>query len=154
MISYDLLPKQGVNARKNVTVIGNQYIFNYPCENTSDCTDYIVQLSHGTYKFELYGASGGSARNKVSSYRNKNKVCILDEIVQQFHGNTECFQQDSIGGAGGYLSATITIRSSITSFFTIGGKGIFGKKGDMSETIECFKKENMQPGGYLSLIHI
>ncbi|EAX89105.1 hypothetical protein TVAG_442620 [Trichomonas vaginalis G3] len=148
MISYELLTKQGVNASKNVTVIGNQYIFNYPCENTSDCTDYIVQLSHGTYKFELYGASGGSARDKVSSFRNKNKTCILDEIVEQFHGNTECFQQDSIGGAGGYVSGIITIRTSITSFFTIGGKGVFGKKGDSYSTIGCFKKENMQPGGY------
>ena len=84
MISYDLLPKQGVNAKKNVTVIGNQYIFNYPCDNTSFCTDYIVQLSHGTYKFELYGASGGSARNKVSSY---TKLFISCNLIYPFHSN-------------------------------------------------------------------
>ncbi|EAY09823.1 glycine-rich protein, putative [Trichomonas vaginalis G3] len=148
MISYELLQKDGVVANENVSVNGNQYIFDYPCENTSFCTKYVVKLPRGTYQFELYGASGGSVRGRVSSYRDKNKNCILSNIVEIFHGNAECFQKDSIGGAGGYLSATLKLQSPITTFLTIGGRGVYGKKSDESATKNCFKKENMQPGGY------
>ncbi|KAI5505953.1 glycine-rich protein family [Trichomonas vaginalis G3] len=148
MISYELQQKSDVNASKNVSINGRQYIFDFPCDDTSICTDYVVRLPRGTYKFELYGASGGSARGKVSSYRYENKSCISEETVRLMHGNTECIQQDSIGGAGGYLSGTITLKHPTLSYFTIGGKGVFGyKPGYMTEE-ENFQKENMQPGGY------
>ena len=35
------------------------YILNYPCENQTICTPYIVTLSRNKYKFELWGAEGG-----------------------------------------------------------------------------------------------
>ncbi|EAY09824.1 gp13, putative [Trichomonas vaginalis G3] len=148
MISYELISKQDVNAKEKVFVKDNQLIFDYPCENSSHCTDYIVHMPRGTYKFELYGASGGSSRGNVSSYRDKNKICIPDDIVKLFHGNTECFQENSIGGAGGYLSAVIRLNHPIPTYFTLGGKGVFGyKPGTMTEE-QNFEKDNMQPGGY------
>ena len=148
MISYELVNKSGISANVKVFQSGNQYLFDYPCDSTSDCTDYAVNLTKGTYKFELFGASGGSSKDKVSSFRFSNTSCISPLLVRMYGGNVDCYPGNSIGGAGGYLSAQISLRSPVKAYFTLGGRGIFGHKLESELNTACFEKINMQPGGY------
>ncbi|EAY09825.1 glycine-rich protein, putative [Trichomonas vaginalis G3] len=148
MISYELVNKTGVSANVNVLQSGNQYIFDYPCKSTSECTDYFVHLPRGTYKFELFGSSGGSSKGHVSSYRYSQTNCISPLLVKLYGGNVDCYLNNSIGGAGGYLSAQISLQSPVQAFFTLVGRGIFGHKTDNPCSPSSFEKGNMQPGGY------
>ena len=131
-----------------VKVSENKYTFEYPCESTFDCTDYIIHLPRGTYKFELYGASGGSSQGNVSSYRFPTDQCILDETVHNVGGNTICLRKPNVGGAGAYISGIITLNKDIISYATIGGKGQFKYKIQQSNNDDCYLKNNMIEGGY------
>ena len=148
MIKYSLYNESHYEARLKVTEIRNKYIFEYPCENNHDCTDYVITFSPGVYKFELYGASGGSSTGHVSSYRYPNGSCIEDKIVESVKGNTKCLRQSSLGGAGAYISGTIYLSNETISYATIGGRGIFDYKIQEEATKQCYAKENMTEGGY------
>ena len=78
----------------------NQYLFNYPCESTTECVPFRVRLKPGKYVFELWGAQGGNSREL----------------------NVETIRQNS-GGKGSYVRGTITFTNFITLYFYIGGKG-------------------------------
>lgn len=106
------------------------------------------QIQYGVYKFELYGASGGSARNVVSTYRFENNTCISDAVVRRYNGNTACLQMSSIGGAGGYISGKIRIPRETVTFLTVGGKGIYSHTLIEMSTARCFSRKYMIPGGY------
>ncbi|EAX96337.1 hypothetical protein TVAG_066340 [Trichomonas vaginalis G3] len=147
MIKYSLYNESHYEARLKVTEIRNKYIFEYPCENNHDCTDYVITFSPGVYKFELYGASGGSSTGHVSSYRYPNGSCIEDEIVESVKGNVKCLRQPSLGGAGAYISGTIYLSNETIAYATIGGRGIYKLKSFKNVT-ECYAKENMTEGGY------
>ena len=121
MISASLVNESFLGAKSNVKFNKTHYTFDYPCESNSECTDYKLILEPDTYKFELYGALGGSMSNSVSSYRFSNNSCIPNEIVQKYHGNTQCIRKASVGGAGGYIAGTIHLSKQTVTFLTIGG---------------------------------
>ncbi|EAX93895.1 hypothetical protein TVAG_131830 [Trichomonas vaginalis G3] len=148
MISASLVNESVVGAKSNVKFNKTHYIFDYPCDSNSECTDYKLILEPGAYKFELYGASGGSRTNEVSSYRFSDNNCIEDEIVQKYRGNTKCIRTASVGGAGGYISHTIQLMNQTVTFLTLGGRGIYGHKIMEYGTPNCFVKQNMVSGGY------
>ena len=60
MIKSYLLNSSVKYAKLNVKHENNSYIFEYPCVNYYECTYYVFEMQPGIYKFELYGASGGS----------------------------------------------------------------------------------------------
>lgn len=149
MLKYYLLNASKPNSKINVSKTNNMYIFDYPCESTFDCTDYVLDISPGVYKFEVYGASGGSDNGQVSSFRFPDGSCISDERVKKVNGNTKCIQKSSIGGAGGYISGIIRISYKIQAFATIGGRWIFGYKiKNVHTTPECYLDQNLIEGGY------
>ena len=148
MIKYSLYNESHYDAKLKVTEIRNKYIFEYPCENNHDCTDYVITFSPGVYKLELYGASGGSSTGHVSLYRYPNGSCIEDRIVESVKGNVKCLQQSSLGGAGAYISGTIYLSNETIAYATIGGRGIYKYKINERNTLACYAKENMTEGGY------
>ncbi|EAX88413.1 hypothetical protein TVAG_231590 [Trichomonas vaginalis G3] len=148
MITCSLVNESLPGSVKKVTIKWNQYLFEYPCESNSVCTDYKVKLSRGKYIFELYGASGGSHINKTTSFCFDNNSCIDESFVRRYNGNTECIKNSSIGGAGGYISGTIILYSDTVTFLTIGGKGIFGHSLKEMNTDKCFQKKYIIKGGY------
>lgn len=42
-----------------VSTFRNSFIFDYPCSNVENCTNYIVQLPPNRYIFEAWGTEGG-----------------------------------------------------------------------------------------------
>ena len=73
------------------------FVFDYPCEDNTKCTPYDVHLTRGFYKFEVWGAQGGS-----SYWSGK-------------------FAQK--GGRGGYSVGLYHTFHDITLYIYIGGKG-------------------------------
>ncbi|KAI5508118.1 glycine-rich protein family, partial [Trichomonas vaginalis G3] len=148
MISYHLVNESIRTEDVIVDETNKRYIFKYPCTSNSECTDYFVSLPAGVYKFELYGASGGATEGKVSTFIDSNGNCTSQEIVTAFGGNTECKKKNSRGGSGGYISGTIILSKRTTTFFTIGGRGIYTYKITEEQTERCYIQENMVAGGY------
>ncbi|EAY14577.1 hypothetical protein TVAG_393040 [Trichomonas vaginalis G3] len=149
MLKYKLVNASKVGARINVIEHNHQYIFNYPCTSSTDCTDYEITFPPGVYKFELYGSSGGTTSDHVSSYRFPNGSCISNEIVNLYRGNTQCLTKPNIGGAGGYISGIIRLRQSTKSYATIGGQGrVATPKSGCENKPSCFERSLYSPGGY------
>ncbi|EAY00416.1 hypothetical protein TVAG_114200 [Trichomonas vaginalis G3] len=148
MIKYGVNDISKTRSPLPVTIDKNKYTFDYPCESASDCTDYFIKFYPGKYKIEAYGASGGTSKERVSSYRLPTGGCISDDDVKKVNGNTICYQRGSIGGAGGYVSGTILLKKLTFAYATIGGKGIFGGRPHLYDSDECFYPENMIIGGY------
>ncbi|EAX90981.1 PE-PGRS protein, putative [Trichomonas vaginalis G3] len=148
MISYSLVDASKGKLNVNVNAASKTYIFEYPCASTSDCTDYEITLPAGIYKFELYGASGGSYFNKVTSYRFPNRTCISAEKVKKVNGNTDCRIDGSNGGAGAYISGIISLKEKTTIFATIGGKGNYDYKIKDKDNDNCYIYPNLIEGGY------
>lgn len=152
MIKYALFEpdKQGIkiNESQTVTKVGNSYIFDYPCEDSSNCTDYAIDLHPGAYIFELYGASGGSTPGYVSTYHFQNNSCLSDTIVQFYKGNTKCLSNYNFGGAGGYVQGTIFLKRHTKIYATIAGSGKYEIRSNCAGSIDCFQPENMVRGGY------
>lgn len=148
MIKFSVLDSTKGSPNISYDQFENKYTLNYPCSSNIDCTDYKFDLIPGYYKFELYGASGGSPENRIRLFKFGNGTCLHDNIFQKSKGNAICRNQNSRGGAGGYTSGIINIREKITAYATIGGHVFYGKVIDQSNNINCFKKENMAPGGY------
>ena len=82
----------GTNIANNRSVIE----LSYPCLNSNQCHPITAYFPKGQYKFELWGAQGGS-------------------IIE---GN------DTLGGRGGYTSANVTFHKRSKVFINIGGQGI------------------------------
>ena len=43
-------------------ITDTEAIFPYPCVSSTECSPISLYLERGTYKFELWGANGGDAR--------------------------------------------------------------------------------------------
>ena len=110
----------------NVSYYGSDnstLVLDYPCTNTVSCTNYLIDLQKGVYKFELYGASAGSNTNSSTTMRtNSGTSCISNEIVNFYGGNTQCSPNNS-PGSGGYISGVITLRRRTTIYAYVGGQG-------------------------------
>ena len=148
MLSYRLENTSKGNANVAYDQHNNAYTFQYPCTSYSYCTDYVVSLTPGVYKFELYGASGGSYPGVISTYKFSDGNCTDPEIVSKYHGNTHCTFNGSRGGAGGYISGIITISHRLTAFITIGGQGNYSRTADSCTEESDFYLQNMIKGGY------
>ena len=81
-------------------ISSNQILFPYPCQDSTHCSFYKIQIEGGYYEFELWGAQGGDARG---------------------NGNNE-LQPDS-GGKGAYVSGRIKLKHRTMLYLYIGGKG-------------------------------
>ena len=46
--------------KKNVSNVGNRYTLTYPCSSKETCYPYESTLPSGLYRFDVYGAGGGS----------------------------------------------------------------------------------------------
>lgn len=146
MLNFALVnaSKGKINVLKNSSKV---YTILYPCTSTFDCTDYIIHIQPGRYKFELYGPSGGSDPNYMSTYQNESG-CLPDSIVEKVKGNTVCRKVAGRGGAGGYTSGVITFPYATLLFATIGGMGQFTTKLKQRNVPADFLPENMIEGGY------
>ncbi|EAY15065.1 gp13, putative [Trichomonas vaginalis G3] len=80
----------------------------------------------------------------MSSFMDKNRICISNDIIQLAHGNAKCNQIGSRGGAGGYISGIIKLTHRITAFATIGGRGIY----NITDTYTTYDTSKMIRGGY------
>lgn len=147
MLSYAL-----VNSTKGVANVfqnrENEYIFEYPCNSSYDCTDYLIKLKAGSYRFELLGASEGALPGVVSTYRDKNTDCTTPNYTDNYKSNTYCLQEASRGGAGGYTSGYITFNTNVDIYATIGGEGTYYHKISDYSSDYCYALVNMSEGGY------
>ncbi|EAX92444.1 hypothetical protein TVAG_327530 [Trichomonas vaginalis G3] len=152
MIRYSLYDasKAGVRIKSPlpVSIRENKYIFDYPCEDSSVCTEYSIVLQPGLYKFELYGASGGSYTGEVSTHHYETGECMPDSFVKLFNGNTRCLEYFDYGGAGGYVSGLINVKRLLQIYATIGGSGKYLTNSKCDPLENCYLRENMVPGGY------
>ena len=82
----------------NVTNHGNTFTFGYPCQSYTECTPYEINISHGFYKIEVWGAQGGSS------------------------SHSGVFSQE--GGKGGYSVGVYHAVTDTTLYVYIGGKGV------------------------------
>ena len=78
----------------------NSYLFSYPCDSDYECSPYQITFPKGIYKIELWGASGGNARNQ-----------------------NEASLKDDAGGHGAYVSGKIKLNNDTVMYLFIGGKG-------------------------------
>ena len=76
------------------------FSFEFPCESTTSCTPYEIYFSPGYYSIELWGASGGNAREQ----------------------NTDEMRADS-GGHGAFVSGQLLLSGTYKFYLYIGGKG-------------------------------
>ncbi|EAY09319.1 hypothetical protein TVAG_394910 [Trichomonas vaginalis G3] len=111
MISYKLVNESAGSINVTNDLSKKKVIFEYPCENNHECTDYEIQIFPGYYKFELYGASGGHSSNLISSYIYPNGNCISNSVISSVNGHTVCNPVGSRGGAGGFVSGKIRIKN-------------------------------------------
>ena len=144
------MPKANIwfNNTVNTTYLydGEELEFPYPCLISSNCTPYHIQLPQGTYKFELYGASGGFSEGKAATTkRDDSKNCNSQDIVQIFRGNTQCNPMNS-PGAGGYITGFITLQKTTLLYLHIGGKGEY--KTSQSSGSQSELPQNRPQGGY------
>ncbi|EAY16821.1 loricrin, putative [Trichomonas vaginalis G3] len=109
---------------------------------------YSIVLPPGLFKFELYGASGGSYTDEVSSYHYESGACMPDNFVKLFNGNTKCLESSNYGGAGGYVSGIVHIRHPTKIYATIGGSGKYSNNTKCTTVEDCYSAENLVPGGY------
>ena len=131
----------------NVTNESNKkYTFNYPCSDSTDCTDYEVSLSPGLYKFEVYGASGGFYEDRISTYR-RGKVCFCQSPLS-YQTNVQCSTKGSVAGSGGYTTGIIKLKQQTKAFIVIGGHGLYAHSSGTCNTEACLNADNMIKGGY------
>ena len=65
----------------NPNITQNTLAHKYPCPDSTNCSEYSLNLHPGTYKIEAYGASGGSYNGIVSSaFQSNLQSCISQEI--------------------------------------------------------------------------
>ncbi|KAI5522505.1 glycine-rich protein family, partial [Trichomonas vaginalis G3] len=148
MISYYLENNPSSKGKVSIDEVTQTYKFDYPCESYSDCTEYVIHLSPGLYKFELFGASGGACTNRTSLFMNSDGNCTHREAAFLYGGNAVCRQIVNRGGAGGYISGIIKILHKITAFATIGGKGIHTCTRASANQDSDYYPSNMVKGGY------
>ena len=97
-IRYKVVNKTLGSSR--ITKKSNAFLFDYPCDNLSECTPYEVMFSPGRYRIELWGAQGGDSR-----WQNTGNIRV-----------------DS-GAKGTYVSGDIYIAGTTVMYLYIGGRG-------------------------------
>ena len=85
----------------NVTKDESSASFPFPCEDTTDCTHYIVTVVPGEYKLEVWGAQGG---------------------------NDTTYPSQAFGGRGGYSKGFLKLTTQTKLYIYVGGSGS-GEKG-------------------------
>ena len=149
MISFHLVDESVDGAIVNVTKNGNVYTLNYPCYNSSHCTNYYSTFPAGIYKFELYGGSGGFKNDQFMSTFidpfNNNK-CFSE--VKKYGGNTVCHSNiGSRSGAGGYTSGVIHLYENTLLYFSVGGQGEYSYNIQPINN-DSYAEINRPKGGY------
>ena len=120
--------------------------FQYPCSDPSKCSEISLILPPGSFRFEAYGASGGT-ESTSTTLRKNNGVCDLSqEKVGLFRGNTKCNPSNS-PGSGGYMSGIITLYRKTLFYLNIGGKGTY-KRAPILDTPEVNNEEYRPQGGF------
>ena len=99
-ITYDFKGTQNQYVNKPVIKDDSIY-FPYPCQDTISCSYYSIYLKRGKYKFSLWGARGGYARDQ-----NTNKI-----------------EEPGYGGRGAFVSGDITLCEDKQLYLYIGGRG-------------------------------
>ena len=148
-IIYDLVRKDN-DFSINVLTFGNSITFKYPCKSSSECTEYVVQIPKGVYRFEAFGASGGYSDScPPSPKRISATQCQGQQYVSKYKGNVKCYTNCSSPGSGGYTSAILSLHQEKTFFIAIGGKGSFGTSlcDDNSDRNECKPPPGFNGGG-------
>ena len=132
--------------QNNITVFQkfNTYYLEYPCLDSFTCYNYFADFPRGKYLIELYGASGGSRNNIISSafLQADRSSCIDQKLVELYGGNTKCNKISSVSGAGGYTAGYIFLREKTRVYISIGGAGEY-KIGEKS-----WDDSNRAKGGY------
>ena len=122
---------------------GSTYVLEYPCNVSTQCTNYFSDFPPGRYTISLYGASGGSGYETAYTAYNENlSDCIEQENVDKYGGNTICLKKSSRSGAGGYTSGVLNLRKVTRVYISIGGVGEW-KKGN-----DSYLHKNRAKGGY------
>ena len=81
-------------------IYDSKAFFQYPCPKSYECSPITVLIQRGKYRFELWGAQGGDARQLNSLTPNENS-----------------------GGKGAYVAGSISIFHPQFLHLYIGGKG-------------------------------
>ena len=55
-------------SKMNVTVTSRSFVLHYPCEDTSKCTPYVLDIKPGKYRFECWGSRGGQSHDSIPGY--------------------------------------------------------------------------------------
>ena len=136
------------NIEKKAISEGDEINLEYPCKgNSYECFPYILKLPKGQYKFEAYGASGGT-ETRATTYRDSNKECIPQNLVSMYRENTKCEPNNS-PGAGGYISGMIQLKKLLSIFYVyIGGKGEYKRVPSVDDTPASEEDQNRPKGGY------
>ena len=83
--------------KENLVIKKFAHKYVYQCDSQTDCSSIKLELSKGTYFFELWGAQGGNSSN-IESEKGK-------------------------GGKGGYVNAVIRLLSNDIFYLNIGAHG-------------------------------
>ena len=94
------------------------YVLDYPCESSSDCTPYKVELNPGRYFFTLYRPSGASD-NGVVPYRYKDNTFLDEKIIFYYRGNVKSSTNTSCAGVGGYTSGYLNLKQKKTFYIRV-----------------------------------
>ena len=90
----------------------------YPCGSSSSCNNLEVSLPRGIYKFECWGAQGGTGRTDgVLKFHGGNGAYVSGIINIEYLTNFYLY----IGGKGGHASSTSG--TSASSGWNGGGRG-------------------------------
>ena len=66
---------------ENVTQLNNNsFLFEYPCENHTNCTFYRISIPEGEYLFELWGGEGGYCGGKGGYAQGVLNITEVTEI--------------------------------------------------------------------------
>ena len=91
------LYNKSVDGHEKVTVFRNMLTLQYPCENKTECSPYVLTLKPGRYMFEIWGAQGG--------------------------GNNTGIPTQEEGGKGGYSKGKFHLKEEKTFYIYIGSSG-------------------------------
>ena len=113
------------NRRKGVI-----HKYDFPCNDQTVCTGIKLELSKGTYFFELWGAQGGNSSDSENEKGKGGKGGYVNALIKlnkniQFYLNI---------GAHGEKPDTSLANSFVSSTFNGGGSGVNYKPENLSNT--------------------
>ena len=149
MILFYLEGNNNVHANGNqVLQHGSTYVLEYPCDVSTQCTNYYSDFPPGKYTISLYGAIGGSGyATAYTAFKEDLSDCIGQENVRKYGGNTICSKKSSRSGAGGYTSGVLNLHKVTRVYISIGSAGEW-KIGADSYLHEDRTKGGYNGGGY------